>query len=166
MPRIHSARSGLLLRVGGVILTLALLFPCGTPSLAAANVSAPTADEHVNQAFFSQAAGYGEGFGYVIADIADGPQFYTTFQDLGGNRALGYPLAAPFVDEETGDMYLVLQRAVLVWHRSSRQVSVANVFEILDNEGLAQWLLDRGIPGAIQDDGGATFRESRAIRLS
>ena len=143
-----------------------LVFLGSAPTVAAANHALRTSSDHVNQDFFSEAAGYGEGFGYVIADIPGGPPFYSVFLALGGGAVLGYPLASPFTDATTGDMYLILQRAVLVWHRATGQTSIANAFELLDNAGLEQWLLDRGIPRAIQDDGGSSFAESRAIRLS
>lgn len=137
-----------------------------SPALAAARGDVLSQTEPPSQGFYSQAAGYGQGFGYIIPDVPDGPQFYAIFQALGGGAVLGYPLASPFTDSATGDIYLVLQRAVLVWHNSTRQISIANTFELLDNEGLEQWLLDRGIPQGIEDDGGATFAESRSIRLS
>ncbi len=137
-----------------------------SPTLATVSGDLIAATDPPNQAFFSEVSGYGEGFGYVIQDVADGPQFFTMFQALGGAAVLGYPLASPFADSITGDMYLVLQRAVLVWHESTGQTSVANALELLDNAGLELWLFHRGIPGAIKDDGGSTFEESRAIRLS
>ena len=122
--------------------------------------------EQPNQGFFSEASGYGEGFGFIIADIAAGPQFYTVFQTLGGATSLGYPVASPYTDADTGDMYVPLQRGLLVWHKATGQISLANVFELIDNAGHEQWLFDRGIPRPIKDDGGSTFSESRAIRLS
>ena len=137
-----------------------------TPALATTRGGALAQTEPPSQGFYSEAAGYGRGFGYVIPDIPDGPQFYLMFRTLGGGAVLGYPLASPFEDPATGDMYLVLERAVMVWHKSSGQISLANSFELLDNEGLQQWLLDRGIPQPIEDDGGSTFAESRSIRLS
>lgn len=119
-----------------------------------------------SQGFYHEAAGYGQGFGFIVPDIPNGPQFHATFQSLGGGPVLGYPLASPFTDPNSGDMFLVLQRAVLVWHASTKQISIANTFELLDNAGLEQWLLDRGIPQPIKDDGGSTFAESRSNRLS
>ena len=137
-----------------------------TPALATAKGNALSQTETPSQGFYSQAAGYGRGFGFVIPDIPAGPQFYLMFRTLGGGAVLGYPLASPFEDPATGDMYLILERAVLVWHKANGQISLANSFELLDNEGLQQWLLDRGIPQPIEDDGGSTFEESRSIRLS
>ena len=151
-----------------VSLAVALwLFLLGvSPAFAMARGDALSQAEPPSQGFYSEAAGYGQGFGYIIPDVPDGPQFYVMFRALGGGAVLGYPLASPFTDSATGDMYLVLQRAVLVWHKSTSQISIANTFELLDNEGLAPWLLDRGIPQGIEDDGGTTFAESRSIRLS
>lgn len=152
----------------GVSLFVALwLFFFGvSPAFAAARGNVLSQTDPPSQGFYSEAAGYGEGFGYVIPDVPDGPQFYVMFRALGGGPVLGYPLASPFTDATTGDMYLILQYAVLVWHKSSGQISLANTFELLDNAGLEQWLLDRGIPQPITDDGGSTFAESRTIRLS
>ena len=137
-----------------------------SPALASVNADQSATTDPPNQAFFSEVSGYGEGFGYVIQDVPDGPEFFTMFQALGGADSLGYPVASHFTDTTTGDMYLVLQRAVLVWHSATGQTSVANTFELLDNVGLELWLFHRGIPRAIKDDGGSTFEESRAIRLS
>jgi hypothetical protein len=144
---------------------IVLLFDLSS-ALAVSGSRSPAAVDPPNQGFYSQAANYGEGFGYIIADIPGGPPFFSVFQALGGGASLGYPLSSPYTDADTGDMYLPLERALLIWHSATGQVSVANVFELLDNAGLEQWLLDRGIPRPIEDDGGSTFQESREIRLS
>ena len=149
-----------------LLLAFCLTYLAVTPTLAAVRGNVYATTDQPNQGFFSEASGYGEGFGFIIADIADGPQFYTVYQTLGGATALGYPVASPYTDADTGDMYVPLQRGLLVWHKATGQISLANVFELIDNAGHEQWLFDRGIPRPIKDDGGSTFSESRAIRLS
>ena len=126
----------------------------------------PIAPEQTDQGFYSEVSGYGQGFGFVIPNIPDGPQFYSVFVALGGVSSLGYPVSSPYTEPDSGDMHMPLQRGLLVWHKSTGEISLANVFELLDNAGLEQWLYDRGIPRAIKDDGGATFQESRDIRLT
>lgn len=149
-----------------LILALSLFHFGASPTLAGVSVGVTATTDPPSQGFYSEGAGYGQGFGYNIPDIPNGPQFYAVFQALGGVPVLGNPLASPFTDPTAGDIYLVVERAVLVWHKASGEVSLANTFELLDIEGLAEWMLDRGIPAAIEDDGGSTFEESRSIRLS
>ncbi len=148
------------------VLAICLALLGVSPAFAGTNAT-PAATTHVpNQGYYSEVAGYGEGFGFVVRDIPGGPQFYSVFLALGGTVALGYPVSSAYTDATTGDMYLPLQRGLMVWHKATGQISLANIFELLDNQGLEQWLYDRGIPRAIKDDGGSTFAESRAIRLS
>ena len=151
-----------------VVLALCLTLLSATPMLAAPNPQedAPATAAQPAQGFYSEASGYGAGFGYTIANVPGGPQFYTVFRELGGPAVLGYPVSAPFEDTSSGDMYLPLQRALLHWHSGAGEVSLANVLELIDAVGLELWLYHRGIPAAIEDDGGSTFAESRAIRLS
>ena len=165
MPRIHSPSSPLRWAFSFLFaLTLTLVSVAPAPAASRSGIQATTSN--LDQGFYSEVSGYGEGFGFTIDNIVGGPQFYSVFQALGGVTALGYPVSSAFADAETGDMYMPLQRGLLVWHRATGEITLANVFEILDNVGLEQWLFDRGIPRAIMDDGGSNFAESRAIRLS
>ena len=151
--------------VASVLLALALLSVPSLGSAVLAQEGTPT-DTQPAQGFYSNASGYGEGFGFVVADVPDGPQFYTVYQELGGPAVLGYPIAAPYTAPVAGDVYLPLQRALLHWHSETGEITLANVLELIDEAGLELWLYHRGIPAAIEDDGGATFTESRLIRLS
>ena len=151
----------------GAVLALMLALLSAWPLRAAPYAQdASASDTQPQQGFYSEASGYGEGFGYIVADVHDGPQFYTAFQELGGPAVLGYPVASAYPVAQGGDVYLPLQRALLHWHSDTGEISLANVLELIDAAGLELWLYHRGIPAAIKDDGGATFAESRAIRLS
>lgn len=166
MPQSHLPDS-LRRCAASVLLALSLALLSVPPLGAAANAQEGTStDAQPAQGFYSKASGYGEGFGYVVADVPNGPQFYTVYQELGGPAVLGYPVAAAYMAAQGGDMYLPLQRALLHWHGATGEITLANVLELIDAAGLELWLYHRGIPAAIEDDGGSTFAESRLIRLS
>ncbi len=166
MPRSHLPVNRRRLAAGAVLALILVLLNASPLRAAASAQDATASDTQPQQRFYSEASGYGEGFGYIVADVPGGPQFYTAFQELGGPAVLGYPVASAYPVAGSGDVYLPLQRALLHWHSDTGEISLANVLELIDAAGLELWLYHRGIPAAIKDDGGSTFAESRAIRLA
>lgn len=166
MPRIPSLVNCKAPFTFSLLLALVLTIQAVIPAHAAGLGRNSIASAQTDQGFYSEVSGYGEGFGFLIPNIENGPQFYSVFKALGGVGSLGYPISFAYTEPINGDMHMPLQRGLLVWHKATGEISLANVFELLDNAGLEQWLYDRGIPRAIKDDGGESFQESRDIRLS
>ncbi len=95
-----------------------------------------------------------------------GVRFADEFQRLGGVDTLGYPASYRFVLQD-GFTYQLTQGALLQWRPERDGVMLANTFEMLEREGLDEWLYYfKGIPRPIVDDGsGGDWNKAREIRL-
>ncbi len=89
--------------------------------------------------FYQQANGQGGAgnTGYAITD-ADSIPFWTTFQQVGGVQAVGYPASRRFVWE--GLTVQVMQKVVFQWHPDSRRVMIVNVLDRMHAAGEDGWL--------------------------
>ena len=124
---------------------------------------APPPDEPVPGGHFYRQTGGGNGLGFAITD-ADGMPFWSTFQQLGGTAALGYPISRRFVRQ--GFTYQATQVGVLQYRPDSGTVVLANIFEWLEQAGRDPWLkATKGIP-APMGDGATSFDEAVEIRMS
>ncbi|MBI2940787.1 MAG: hypothetical protein HYY04_10155 [Chloroflexi bacterium] len=135
----------------------------GALSIGQANVIWAASDDwDIPGGHFYTQAGDGRG-GYAITD-QDGIPFWTAFQQLGGVPALGYPASRRYA--RGSFVYQVTQAALLQWNPETRQVELANVFEMLEQAERDPWLLSLGIPPPIRDDGSnGDFARAVATRL-
>ncbi|MDE2992811.1 MAG: hypothetical protein OXU67_02915, partial [Chloroflexota bacterium] len=119
-------------------------------------------DEPVSGGHFYRQTGGGGGLGFALTD-ADGMPFWSTFQQLGGTAALGYPISRRFVRD--GFTYQATQVGVLQYRPDSGTVVLANIFEWLEQAGRDPWLqVTKGIPAPL-GDGAASFEEAVVIRM-
>ena len=106
-------------------------------------------------------------FDYKVTND-DGILFAEAYERLGGVDTVGYPVSYRFF-AWWGFTAQVMQGAVFesAGPRPLR-VRLANIFEILKERGLDDWLLQtKGIPRPIKDDGsGGDWKKARNIRLS
>jgi hypothetical protein len=102
------------------------------------------------------------GFNIINDDSAD---FWTEFQRLGGSPALGYPASRRFMWH--GQLTQVTQRAVLQWSPVAGQVEIANVLDLLHEQGFDDLLLrfDQIPPPAEPDEVGLPFETIAERRL-
>ena len=155
---IHSRRPRLTLRVLLMVMFVMALAPSGM-----GRAQALPPDEPVPGGHFYRQTGGGNGLGFAVTD-ADGMPFWSTFQQLGGTAALGYPISRRFVRE--GFTYQATQVGVLQYRPDSGTVVLANIFEWLEQAGRDPWLqATKGIPFPM-GDGAASFEEAVAIRMS
>ena len=90
--------------------------------------------------FFTQTNGRPAGTsmtGFAVTNQG-GVLFWQRFQELGGVRALGYPVSRRFT--WLGSPTQVFQRGVLQWDRTSGQVLPLNILDVLSNTGKDEWL--------------------------
>ena len=157
--RRHARRT--ILRAGAALTAAGVLRPypaLGATPLADLPLDFDVADGH----HYRQAAGV-EGAGYEVRNA--GPvRWWDAYRRLGGPAMLGYPVARPYRGD--GFHYQALQLGLLQSSDGESPVQPANVLEMLDRAGLAEWLLHfKGVPLPIEDDGGRSFDESVRIRL-
>ncbi len=116
--------------------------------------------------FFTQTAGNTpdptDGFAVVDDDSA---RFWTSFQELGGTQALGFPVTQRFVWD--GFVTQVFQKAAFQWRPESDSVAMVNVFDDLWRHGFDSELEDRLIPPQEQfQEDGLSFAEIRDSRIA
>ena len=104
-------------------------------------------------------------FDYEVANDG-GIHFADEFDRLGGVDTLGHP--ASYRYEQGGFTYQVTQRALLQWRPEVSAAYLGNIFQMLEDAGFDQWLVEtKGIPLPIKDDGsGGDWDKARETRLS
>ncbi|HBY99635.1 MAG TPA: hypothetical protein DEP84_37810 [Chloroflexi bacterium] len=117
------------------LLVLGLVFPFAVASASSSAQSQPDWDIP-NGHFFTQTGGGGKGYG--VTDDG-GVKFWSEFTRLGGVPALGYPISQRF--EWDGFVVQVFQQVVFQWRPEVGQVYFVNVFDLLDQLGVNEWLL-------------------------
>ncbi|MCY4436676.1 MAG: FxLYD domain-containing protein [Chloroflexi bacterium] len=81
--------------------------------------------------------GSGTGKGYAITNYGD-IVFWSSFQQLGGVPAVGYPVSGRFILD--GFVYQATQNVLLQWDPASNSVNIANTFDMLSDAGYDAWL--------------------------
>ena len=114
---------------------------------------------------------FGAGQSAVIFDYEvtndDGIRFADEYERLGGVDTLGHPASYRFTLGD-GFTYQVTQRALLQWRPEANSAYLGNIFQMLEQAGLDDWLLrEKGIPLPIKDDGaGGDWNKAKEARLS
>ena len=114
---------------------------------------------------------FGRGQSAVIFDYevtnGDGILFADEYERLGGVDTLGHPASYRFTLGD-GFTYQVTQRALLQWRPEANTAYLGNIFQMLEQAGLDEWLLrEKGIPLPIKDDGaGGDWNKAKEARLS
>ena len=114
---------------------------------------------------------FGAGQSAVIFDYEvtndDGILFADEYERLGGVDTLGHPASYRFTLGD-GFTYQVTQRALLQWRPEKNAADLGNIFQMLEQAGLDDWLLrEKGIPLPIKDDGaGGDWDKAKEARLS
>ena len=114
---------------------------------------------------------FGAGQSAVIFDYEvtndDGILFADEYERLGGVDTLGHPASYRFTLGD-GFTYQVTQRALLQWRPEANSAYLGNIFQMLEQAGLDEWLLhEKGIPLPIKDDGaGGDWNKAKEARLS
>ncbi|HEX2171774.1 MAG TPA: L,D-transpeptidase [Dehalococcoidia bacterium] len=115
--------------------------------------------------FFTQTSPI-PGLGYTVTDDGGVP-FYTTFEQLGGVPAVGYPVSERLI--WNGQTVQVFQRAVFVWNESTHQIEFLNVLDLLHDRGSDGWLAaTRSVPAPLgpEFDRGRTWDQIVQMRQS
>ena len=114
---------------------------------------------------------FGRGQSAVIFDYEvtndGGILFADEYERLGGVDTLGHPASYRFTLGD-GFTYQVTQRALLQWRPEKNAADLGNIFQMLEQAGLDDWLLrEKGIPLPIKDDGaGGDWNKAKETRLS
>ena len=114
---------------------------------------------------------FGAGQSAVIFDYEvtndGGILFADEYERLGGVDTLGHPASYRFTLGD-GFTYQVTQRALLQWRPEANSAYLGNIFQMLEQAGLDEWLLrEKGIPLPIKDDGaGGDWNKAKEARLS
>ena len=114
---------------------------------------------------------FGRGQSAVIFDYEvtndGGILFADEYERLGGVDTLGHPASYRFTLGD-GFTYQVTQRALLQWRPEANSAYLGNIFQMLEQAGLDEWLLrEKGIPLPIKDDGaGGDWNKAKEARLS
>ena len=156
MPLGHALRSA-----AGLLFASALLTAQALPMSAQAQPSpTPARDWDVPGGRYFTQAGSGNG-GFALGDD-DGMRFWSTYQQLGGASALGFPASRRF--SLNGFNYQATQAALLQYRPDLGLVVLGNTFELLQSRDA--WLRDvKGIPPPITNDGSSSFEQAVQIRL-
>ena len=94
-------------------------------------------------------------------DVIDDEQarFWTAFQSLGGQEALGRPISQRFSLD--GFLVQAFERGVLQWDPANQATNVLNTLDVLHQAGYEEWLAaePRRIPAhqGLPEDAGASF---------
>lgn len=118
----------------GIALALLVLF---STALSAQAQAADPPDYAVANGWYYTQTGGGTGRGYAITDNG-GIAFWTGFQQLGGEPALGPPVSGRFI--LNGFVYQATQKALLQWDAANNRVNIANAYDILSAAGYDAWL--------------------------
>lgn len=94
-------------------------------------------DYAIGGGWYYTQTGSGTGKGYAIIDYR-GINFWSSFQQLGGVPALGYPVSGRFILD--GFMYQATHNVLLQWDTASSSVKFANTFDMLSDAGYDAWL--------------------------
>jgi hypothetical protein len=142
-----------------LFVVLSQLLALAVPPMAQAQSDAPDY-EIARGRFYTQAGGF------ALEDTG-GIAFYSEFLRLGGVDVLGYPVSGRWVGPD-GFVYQATQGALLQWRPERAAAVLANIFELLHQAGLDEWLYQaKGVPRPIPDDGsGGDFSRARAARLA
>ena len=114
---------------------------------------------------------FGRGQPAVIFDYEvtndGGIRFADEYERLGGVDTLGHPASYRFTLGD-GFTYQVTQRALLQWRPEVNAAYLGNIFQMLEQADLDDWLLrEKGIPLPIKDDGaGGDWNKAKEARLS
>ena len=105
-------------------------------------------------------------FDYEVTNDG-GIRFADEYERLGGVDTLGHPASYRFTIGD-GFTYQVTQRALLQWRPENDSAVLGNIFQMLEQAGLDDWLLlEKGIPLPIKDDGaGGDWNKAKEARLS
>jgi hypothetical protein len=115
--------------------------------------------------FFTQAGG-GANKGYAVTNES-GVNFWNEFNRLGGVQAIGYPVSQRF--QLNGYTCQAFQKVVMQWQAASGTAAFVNVFDLLHDGGIDDWLLSvRQTPKPLQDDftAGLDWNATVAKRLA
>ena len=104
------------------------------------------------------------GRGFAIRNYFAGPAFFTAYHSLGGAEVLGPPVSRAWIGDG-GFAYQLTQRVLLQWSPNDKQVRVANIFELLNDETFGEQLAARHIPAA-ENPNTASSAQDQAERLS
>ena len=118
----------------------------GDESAPAASV--PAAIELVNGRFVARGEDELGLTGFAVLDEPAGPAFWTAYQAVGGEEALGAPLSRPFVLPDA-KVYQLFEYGMLRW-RPGAAPELAETLDLLWAAGRDDWLADRGVPPALQ----------------
>ena len=118
---------------------------------------------------FSSAFGRGQSaviFDYEVTNDG-GILFADEYERLGGVDTLGHPASYRFTLGD-GFTYQVTQRALLQWRPEANSAYLGNIFQMLEQAGLDDWLLrEKAVPLPIKDDGaGGDWNKAKEARLS
>ncbi|TAK33786.1 MAG: trypsin-like serine protease [Chloroflexota bacterium] len=129
-----------------IFLVLASLMPVASGQAATQDYDLP------NGHFYTQGNATTNGSdGFGIVDDAVAP-FWTSYQQMGGPDVLGYPISRRFV--WYGLVSQATQRALLQWDASTGQMILANIVDIMHQEGYDEFLrLRYQVPPLIPDSG-------------
>ncbi|MCS6802653.1 MAG: N-acetylmuramoyl-L-alanine amidase [Chloroflexota bacterium] len=114
--------------------------------------------------FFTQTAG-GQPGGYSVTD--DGAPFWTSFRQLGGVDALGYPVSRRMLWD--GQPAQAFQKGVLHWRPDLNRMVLVNVFDELTKAGKDPWLREVRLvprPQPIPDEDKLDFGTITVRRLA
>ena len=105
-------------------------------------------------------------FDYEVTND-DGILFADEYERLGGVDTLGHPASYRFTLGD-GFTYQATQRALLQWRPEANSAYLGNIFQMLEQASLDDWLLrEKGIPLPIKDDGaGGDWNKAKEARLS
>ena len=104
------------------------------------------------------------GHGFAIRNYFDGPDFFATYQSLGGVDVLGPPMSRAWIGDD-GFAYQLTQRVLLQWSPSEKRVRIANIFELLSDQAFGEQLAGRHIP-AVEDPNIGSGARDHSERLS
>ncbi len=149
-----------LIRRAAALLLAALA--CAAALAPAALAAPPDPAPVAGGAFFAGAQA--NGLGFAVRNYADGPDFFSAYQRLGGVETLGPPVSRPWVDDG-GFVYQLVQRALLQWSPADGRVRLANIFELLDDAAFADALRARHVPAA-ESPAPAEGQTARGARLA
>ena len=94
-------------------------------------------DFAVPNGWYYTQTGSDTGNGYAITDRG-GITFWSSFRQLGGVPALGYPVSGRFIID--GFVYQATQNVLLQWDAASSSVKIANTFDLLSDANYDSWL--------------------------
>tara|TARA_B100000029_G_scaffold496217_1_gene562217 strand:- start:769 stop:2076 length:1308 start_codon:yes stop_codon:yes gene_type:complete len=104
------------------------------------------------------------GHGFAVRNYFEGPDFFATYQSLGGVEVLGPPLSRAWIGDD-GFVYQLTQRVLMQWSPSEKRVRIAKIFELLSDQVFEEQLAGRHIP-SVEESNADSDALDRAERLS